>query len=93
MKITPAIAIHGMQGTLNCLTDVMEQNLGPTPNLVMTQRTKALTLLQEQDDDLTIEEKFEMIHHFTSNVAIAEVYLVLNNDELRQAWLQSLLKY
>ena len=58
----------------------------------MTQRTQALTLLQERDDNLTIEEKSEMIHHFMSNVAIAEVYLALNNDELRQAWLQSLLK-
>ena len=92
MKITPAIAIHGMQGTLNRLTDVMERNLGPIPDLAMTQRTQALTLLQERDDNLTIEEKSEMIHHFTSNVAIAEVYLALNNDELRQAWLQSLLK-
>ena len=34
IKITIAIALHGMQGTLNCLTDIMEKkiNLGPGPH-------------------------------------------------------------
>ena len=92
MKITPAVAIHGMQGTLNRLTDVMERNLGPVgpPDLAMTQRTQALTLLQTRNDNLTIQEKLKMVHLFTSNIAIAESYLTLEDKELRQAWLQSL---
>ena len=92
MKITPAVAIHGMQGTLNYLTDVMERNLGPAPDLAATQRTKALTLLQQRDNHLTIEQKSAMIRQFTSDATIAEVYLALNNDKLRQAWLRDLLK-
>ena len=92
IKITPAVAIHGMQKTLNCLTNVMERNLGPAPYLAATQRTKALTLLQQQDNHLTIEQKSAMIHQFTSDATIAEVYLVLNNDKLRRAWLGDLLK-
>lgn len=94
MKITPAVAIHGMQGTLNRLTDVMERNLGPSssPDPVSSSlRTQAIILLQRRKDDLQIHEKTKVVRMFTEDIGLAEVYVALEDEELRRDWLQDLL--
>ena len=93
MKITPAVAIHGMQGTLNRLTDVMERNLGPSssPDPTSSLRTQAIILLQRRKDNLEVYEKTKVIRMFTDNIGLAEVYVALEDDELCRDWLQDLL--
>lgn len=99
-KITPAVAIHGMQGSLNRLTDIMERNitLGPSrsnpsrPDSSSSLRTRAIVLLQTRNDNLTTSEKTRVIHKFTKDIELAEVYVALEDDELRQDWLQEMLR-
>ena len=93
MKITPAVAIHGMQGTLNRLTDVMERNLGPSssPDPTLSLRTQAIILLQRRKDNLEVYEKTKVVRMFMDDVGLAEVYVALEDDELRRDWLQDLL--
>jgi hypothetical protein len=91
-KITPAVAIHNMQGSINRLTDIMEKTLA-APDPASVQRTQAMELLQKQDDGLTMEEQSEMISKFVMDSAIAGAYISLkDNAGLRQNWLQHLLK-
>ena len=98
MKITPAVAIHGMQGTLNCLTDIMERNIhigGPIagfsslPDPVSMIRTQAIKLLQACDDGLLTSQKTKLIRKFMKDIDQAEV--ALDDDELRHNWLQEML--
>ena len=100
MKITPAVAIHGMQGTLNRLTDIMEQNIhigsptaGPSslPDPVSTIRTQAIKLLQARDDGLLTSQKTKLIQKFTKDIDQVKVYVALDDDELRRNWLQEML--
>jgi hypothetical protein len=93
MKITPAIAIHGMQGTLNWLTDIMEQNLGPSssPDPTSLLRTQAIILLQRRKYNLEVYEKTKVICMLTDDIGLAEVYVALEDDELHWDWLQDLL--
>lgn len=99
MKITPAVAIHGMQGTLNRLTHIMEQAVVPanrplpipaaTPTTSL--RTQAITLIQTRNDSLSISNKKKLIRVFTKEMELAEVYVALEDDELRQDWLHDML--
>lgn len=99
MKITPAVAIHGMQGTLNRLTDIMERNItiGPSSSTrpqatpALSLRTRAILLLQTRNDNLSTSEKTKVIRKFTKDIELAEVYVALEDDELRQDWLHDLL--
>lgn len=106
-KITPAVAIHGMQGTLNRLTDIMEQNIqskkltstvsltvpSPVPSTVPSTvtsalKTQAITLVQTRNDNLSTFDKTKLIRAFTKDVELAEVYLALQDEEVRQNWLR-----
>jgi hypothetical protein len=98
MKITPAIVLHGMQRTLNRLTDIMEQkiSLGSSPSSPrqgdsMSLRTRAIMLLQTRNDNLSTSEKMKLIHKFTKDIELAKVYVALEDDELRHNWLQDVL--
>jgi hypothetical protein len=92
VKITPAVAILNMQGSINRLTDMMEKSLA-APDTASKQRSEAMDLLQTQNDGLTVEEQSEMISKFIADAATAGAYLSLRgNDELRRNWLQHVLK-
>jgi hypothetical protein len=84
IKITPAIALYGMRGTLNCLTDIMEQkiSLGSSPSSPrqadsISLRTRAIMLLQTCNDNLSTSEKMKLIHKFTKDIELAKVYIAL----------------
>lgn len=91
MKITPAVAIHNMQGTINRLTDVIQQTLSAPQDPAALQRNDAIVQLQTREDGLTLDQKMLMIQKFTSDAAIAGAYLALSDDELRRGWMQHLL--
>lgn len=91
-KITPAVAIHNMQGSINRLTDVMEKSL-TAPDPASMQRSEAMELLQTQDDGLTLKEQSEMISKFIADAAITGAYLSLrDNAVLRRDWLERILE-
>jgi hypothetical protein len=91
-KITPAVAITGMQGTLNRLTDVFAESLipkaVPTQQTVNTEtRSKALHLLQTRDDGLSQQQKVEIVTIFMKNPDAMATYLDLEDETIRTGWM------
>ena len=48
-------------------------------------------LLQTCNNNLSTSEKTQLIHKFTKDIELAKVYVALEEDELRQDWLQDVL--
>jgi hypothetical protein len=90
-RITPATAVVGMQGSINRLTDVFERAMTSPQDETSVKRNEAMQRLQVLDEGLTLEEKTKMIRLFMKDPVSADTYMVLNDDELRQNWVQSML--
>lgn len=91
-KMTPAIAIYNMQGTVNQMTDVLKESLNTVPiNPRSVQRTNALKLLQSRDRHLTPTQNNKMITFIMKDSAIADVYIALDDDAMRMSWMADLL--
>jgi hypothetical protein len=96
-KITSAVAINNMQGSINrltdALTDAMEKSSTASQNPTMKLRTEAVKLLQDRDDDgLTQQEQLDMLTLFMTNKAAVGTYLALEKGELRVAWMRKMLR-
>jgi hypothetical protein len=90
-KITPAVAIAGMQGSINRLTDVFEKSL-MLQETTSTKLSEALQRLQDLDDGLTNEEKLVFIQLFGRDPVIAGTYLALTCNDLWRDWIQKMLR-
>ena len=82
-NVTPASA------NIDRLTDIMVSHLVEDP--ATTSRNRAISLLQEQEDGLTTDQKVAMISCFMENVVAADTYILLTAPELRQSWIHMML--
>jgi hypothetical protein len=90
-KITPAVAISGMQGSINRLTDVFEKSLTTPQDTSSNERSQAIRLLQNRDEGLTQDEMVQMILLFTNKPTAPGTYLALERDDIRKAWMEKIL--
>ncbi|KAG2351187.1 hypothetical protein BDR07DRAFT_1386400 [Suillus spraguei] len=64
-KISPAVAVMGMQGTVNRLTDVFENFIMGGANkeqeTAMNLVECAITMLQTEDDDMSLEQQASLM--------------------------------
>jgi hypothetical protein len=90
-KISPAAAMVGMQAQIGRLTDVFEKSMTTPENGLASQRSLAITRLQDVDDDLSMSDKVRLIGLFQRDAVTAQTYLDLIHDDVRQAWLHSIL--
>ncbi|KAG2361768.1 hypothetical protein BDR07DRAFT_1585947 [Suillus spraguei] len=64
-KISPAVAVMGMQGTVNRLTDVFENFVMGGANkeqeTAMNLVERAITMLQTEDDDMSLEQQASLM--------------------------------
>jgi hypothetical protein len=90
-KISQAVAMHGMQGTLNRLTDVFERSMTTFEDGTVSRRDKAMRLLQEVDDGLSSDDKVIVVASFMNNSAAADTYLSLTDDVVRRGWLRRII--
>jgi hypothetical protein len=81
-----AVAINGIQGSMNRLADVFDRFIARVPAL------EAVELIISRDDGLTDEEKIKLLNIlFTRN--LSGVYLGFDDDhELRRLWISHMLQ-
>ena len=56
-----------------------------------TSRNRAISLIQEQEDGLTTNQKIAMISCFMEDVVAADTYILLTDPEVRQGWILMML--
>ena len=84
--------MHGIQGTINHLTNTFEISVNAPLDPCAAGQSNALQLLQSHDDSLSINKRTKMVNLFAENHVMAEMYAGLVDDELRQSWLQGILE-
>lgn len=90
--IALASAIIGMQGSINRLIDIFEQSMSHlAEDPTVSRLSSAIRLMQEQEDDLTMDQKIAMISCFTRDVNAANTYISLYVPEVRRAWISIML--
>ncbi len=90
-KVTQAAAMVGMQSQLGRLTDVFEKSMMTSQDSATTATSLALARVQEIDDGLSMDEKVKLVRLFHEDFRTAQVYLDLVHEDLRKAWLASIL--
>ena len=90
----PASAIIGMQGSINWLTDIFERSM--TSHLAKdpatTSQSHVMALVQEYDNDLTVDEKIALISYFAKDIVAANTYISLTDHEVRKGWVCTILQ-
>ena len=94
LKVTPATAVIGMQGSINRLTDVIQNQMAMPQSSEDRQelrKEQALRMLQDLDDGLTLDEKTEMVVLFQDDPHATSTFVKLTDDTLRRSWLRKML--
>jgi hypothetical protein len=94
LKVTPATAVIGMQGSINRLTDVIQNQMvmpQSSEDRQELRKEQALRMLQELDDGLTLDEKTEMVVLFQDDAHATSTFVKLTDDTLRRSWLRKML--
>jgi hypothetical protein len=90
-QISQAASLNNMQGTVNRLADVFEKSMGAPEEGSVIRRDRAMQLVQDVEDGLSVKEKAVLITHFMNNAIAADTYLSLKDNEVRKAWVSSML--
>jgi hypothetical protein len=92
-KITPASAVVGMQASINRLTDIFKANMDRDmpEDPANAARDRAIGLVQEHEDNLTTEQKVQLVTCFMKDVIAANTYISLTDPEVRRAWINMML--
>jgi hypothetical protein len=91
-EISNATVLHGMQGTMNRVTDIFEKSLSQPLDPQSAVRTEALHFLQTREDNLSLDDTNKVVQLFMKDSIAAETYVALVNDNLRKRWLASMLE-
>jgi hypothetical protein len=90
-EISNATVLHGIQGTMNRVTDIFEKSLTQPLDPQSAVRSDALHFLQTREDNLSLDERTKVVRLFMKNNIAAETYVALVNNDLRRNWLASIL--
>lgn len=91
-NVSAAVAIHGLQGSINRLIDILIMSMTTPPDSATTRTAQAVRRVQDVDDGLSTMEKVELIRQFEKNEASPGTYLSLKDQALRQAWIRTKLE-
>jgi hypothetical protein len=84
-------AFYAMQSSIHHLSDMLGQTLTAPLDATTAKRDDALQVLQLQDGYLPMEDRVYLVSLWAQQPALAGVYSSLHDDELRRAWIASLL--
>ncbi|KAG1865995.1 hypothetical protein F4604DRAFT_1928301 [Suillus subluteus] len=82
--------LMNLQGTINCLSDSLNTNFGTDEARIAEHRLRALKLMQSATGILK-DDKVILMHVFMTNVAACDTFLDVDDPELREAFLQSMI--
>ncbi|KAG2357388.1 hypothetical protein BDR07DRAFT_1490782 [Suillus spraguei] len=93
-KITPAIAVVGMQGTINRLTDVFEWFIRGGPDGVQGSEDlvmRGIKILEGEDSDIPLDEQAALITiiGLKGNEHYLKFYVTLQEKQRRHAFVGS----
>jgi len=91
-KVTQTTILHGMQGTMNRVTDIFERSVTQPVDPQAGVQDEALDLLQTHEDSLSVAEQRKLVMLFMNDVVIAQTYTRLVNEELRRSWIADMLE-
>jgi hypothetical protein len=90
--VSLAVALMGMQASINRLTDVFEKVMATPEDLATTSVAQAVVRVRNVDDGLSTKEKEALIRQFGKNAVTVDTYLSLTDQDLRQAWIRKKLE-
>jgi hypothetical protein len=90
-KVTNTTILHGMQGTMNRVTDIFEKSITQPIDPQSGARDEALDLLQTREDGLSLDDMRKLVNLFMKDIVIVQTYIRLVNEDLRQIWLADML--
>jgi len=90
-RLSSAVAMVGIQGSINQMTDIFEQSITTLKDKTTEAKKDAIKTMQTIDDGLSTNQKAKMVSIFAQNGSIANVYLVLTDIAVRHSWLQQIL--
>ena len=81
--------VRQIQPQMHQPTDIVEKpmaiHFADDPTI---SRKRAISLVQEQEDGLTTDQKIAMISCFMEDVVAADIYILLTDPEVRQGWIR-----
>jgi hypothetical protein len=86
-KATTASAMLGFQGAVNHLTDVISDRMSCTEDRLMEQRSRAMHVLQMEDNDLPFEQRLMIQGVFARDHVSTDIYAQTTDRELRRAFI------
>jgi hypothetical protein len=87
-KVTPAVALIKLHGSIKDMTQAILVASKPPESMddrATTRCQKAVRLVQERDDGLSLMEKAQLIVFFGDHNKEVDIYIALEDDQLRQA--------
>jgi hypothetical protein len=90
-KLSPALLVHEMQGSINTLAAAVRESGATDP--VAKLRQEAVHAVSQRDDGLSLADKIKVLELFRKDYASVQTYLaLLEFDDVRKGWLQTQLK-
>jgi hypothetical protein len=90
-KLSPALLVHEMQGSINTLAAAVRESGATDP--VAKLRQEAVHAVSQRDDGLSVADKINILELFRKDYASVQTYLaLLEFEDLRKEWLQMQLK-
>lgn len=90
-KLSPALLVHEMQGSINTLAAAVRESGATDP--VAKLRQEAVHAVSQRDDGLSMADKIKILELFRKDYASVQTYLaLLEFEDLRKEWLQMQLK-
>ena len=84
-KVTPGVAIVELHGSIKEMTQAILVASKPPESLASSRCQEAVRLVQERNDGLSVMEQATLIVFFGSHEKEADMYIALEEDELRRA--------
>lgn len=84
-KVTQTTILHGMQGTMNRVTDIFKKSVTQPVDPQAGARDNALDSLQTHEDGLSLAKQKKLVILFMKDPVIAQTYNRLVNEDLRQS--------
>jgi hypothetical protein len=82
-KVTSAVALSGVQGSINQLTNAVEKSNAKGS----AKHREVVKHLQRTDDGLTTTKKLDLLSKFEDNEVYADTYIALEDEDLQWAWI------
>jgi hypothetical protein len=82
-KVTSAVALSGVQGSINWLTNAVEKSNAEGS----AKHREVVKHLQRTDDGLTTTKKLDLLSKFKDNEVYTDTYIALEDEDLQRVWI------